>query len=109
MADDTADRGKGRTRSSAYPSFGLEEAIHKASVLYKGEGRHWFPVVSMATHLETQVTSSNFQRAISTLKQFGLLEDEGTGEKRRLRLSDLMLDLLEHEGDAPERHRLIAT
>jgi hypothetical protein len=44
----------------------------------------------------------------AALKQFGLLEVNGRGDDRRLRLSELALRLLPDQGiDAAERHKLI--
>jgi hypothetical protein len=107
MTTEPSDHVKRRTRSPAYPSFGLEEAIRKADILYEEEDRHQFPVDSMAHHWETKVTSSGFLQAISALKQFGLLTDQGTGSSRRLRLSELALDLLAHDEGSPRRAELI--
>jgi len=46
-------------------------------------------------------TNSNFQLTIAALKHFGLAVDEGSKDKRRLKLTPLALDILEHpEGSA---------
>jgi hypothetical protein len=102
MSSDTTDRGKNRTRSPSYPSFGLEEAIRKAQLLYDAEDRHPIPIDAVAEHWSHALKSSSLLQGVSALKQFGLLTDEGSGEDRRVRLSDLALDILLHDDGSEE-------
>ena len=52
-------------------------------------------------------TSSSFLQTVSALKAFGLIEDEGAGESRRFKLTDLaqriLLDAREDRRDAAVR------
>ncbi|WP_254507838.1 hypothetical protein [Anatilimnocola floriformis] len=110
MAD---DRKKQRLRSPAYPSINLQEAIEKASVIYRHEKRHAVPVdVVVCEHFgyETAASSGGL-RAVAALKQFGLLvEEDGGTESRQVRLSNLALDILIAENESsPERLKAIKT
>lgn len=94
---------KGRTRSPAYPSFDLEAAIGKVDLAYRANDRHPMAPESLASYLGSSATSSSFLQGISTLKQFGLLDDTGWGGKRRLKVSDLALDILISGEDSPTK------
>lgn len=110
MPPEPVDRTKNRTRSPSYPTFGLEEAIRRAQTLYNaGEGQHFIPLDAIAEHWESAPKSSGFLQAIAALKQFGLLEDEGSGENRRARLSNLALDILLHPEGSSERDEALKT
>ncbi len=98
---------KQRTRSPAYPSFDLATAIEKIALAYEANERHAVDPESLAAHLKYTATSSSFMQAISTLKQFGLLDDAGWGPKRRLSVSDLALDILLAEVDSPKKSTAI--
>jgi len=101
IAQETAHKKK-KTRSPSYPVFGLEEAIQRANTVYESEDQHWAPPDAIASHLNFTATSSSFLTALSALKQFGLMEDQGTGDRRKLRISDLAVDLIERDHASAE-------
>ena len=93
---------KTRMRSPAYPFFGLGEAIKKTRDLWdaqrKGEG-----------HLDSVVHALGYNgrngaslRAIAALNHFGLTEESGSKDNRRLRLTDLAQDII-HLPDEDEK------
>lgn len=92
---ETTPHKKSKTRSPAYPSFPLPEAIDKISVLYEAEDRHPAPPDAISAHWNNSPTSSTFLQTISTLKQFGLLNDVGIGPKRQVSVSDLAVQIIE--------------
>lgn len=94
---------KPRTRSPAYPSMGLEEAIERARLLYERVQDHLVPLQSIAVEWETNTKSSVFMQTISALKQFGLLEDEGKGEERQAKISSLAKTIINHQDSSRER------
>jgi hypothetical protein len=98
-----SERKKARTRSPAYPSIGLEEAIRKVNVLYNRVQDHAVPMSSIAEEWDTNTRSSAFMQWISALKQFGLLNDEGRGEARKARVSDSAKTILIQDENSPER------
>jgi hypothetical protein len=85
---------KTRTRSPAYPAIGLEEAITLAEKLYVAEDRRFASLEAVAEHWETAQKSSQFLVTIAALKQFGLLQEEGKKEGRKVRLTELALDIV---------------
>ncbi len=85
---------KNRVRSPAYPFFGLGDAIKKARDLWdaqrKGEG-----------HLDSVVHALGYNgrngaslRAIAALNHFGLTEESGSKDNRRIRLTDLAQEII---------------
>ena len=93
MADESQQKTT-RMRSPAYPSVNLEAAIDHAKVIYDKEKRSSAPVLVVATHWGTNIKSSKGLRLIAALKQFGLVNEEGEGEDRHVRLSNRALDLI---------------
>lgn len=98
---------KGKTRSPAYPGISLEDAVNKAEQLYEAEDDRFANIEAVAEHWGLSVTNSLFQVAIAALKQYGLLIDEGSKEHRKVKLTELAKDILEHPGDSPRRTELI--
>ena len=108
MTEETAEHKKKRDRSPGYPGINLEKAIAKASILYREEGKHAAPVEVVLKHWGFPPKSSPGFIALSTLKKFGLLVDEGTGKDRAARISeDAFQILVDDVPNSTERLRLI--
>lgn len=67
---------KKRMRSPNYPMFGLAEAISKIKVIFDHEKRNPTPPEVLLQHLGYTKDSGTGGRALSALRQFGLLEDQ---------------------------------
>src|SRR5437868_3781852 len=81
-----------RTRSPAYPSIPLREALQQAEKIWTAQHKH-------AAHVDAVVTTMGFNkqtgdslRAVSALSQYGLTKETGGGDSRNIALSDLALD-----------------
>lgn len=98
-------------RSPNYPSISLETAIQRARTLHAAEGRHETPADVALRHWGyTNPMSSNAQSTLSALVKFGLLQSNGQGSARRVKLTDSALKIiLDERQDSPERHALIRT
>ncbi len=105
MAVDLDSRQKrSRTRSPAYPYIPLPAALEKAAVLWQVEGRHAAAVNVAMQHWGYKEESSTGYSCVAALKKFGLVDHEGMGENRQVRLSGLALSiLLDKNPDSPER------
>jgi len=86
-----------RVRSPAYPAFDLKEAIEKIRSLYATEATAEATVEVAAQAWGYSSDSSSGPQAIATLKQYGLLEEQGRGLDRTVKVSGLALDILEPE------------
>ena len=107
----TTNSVKKRVRSPAYPALNLRDAVDKASTIYEEEKRHSAPVDVIAGHFgyDSYKSSSSGQRMIAALKQFGLVDEEGRGDDRQLKLSERALDILLAESeDSPEYQEAIS-
>lgn len=93
---DTPTAEPTRTRSPAYPGVGLEEALILAKKLYDAEDQRFANIEAVAAHWEMSPKNSNFQVSLAALKHFGLLVDEGSKDSRRLKLTDLAMDILHY-------------
>ena len=90
---ETKEKGAKRKvhRSPSYPSMGLKEALEKARLIYDAEKRTFGSVEVLQTDMGYTLGTGPAGRAISALKQYGLL-DEKDGQYR---ISDNAFALLE--------------
>lgn len=93
-------------RSPSFPILPIDEAIEKAQSVYEQDKRSLTPFEAVVTHLgftTTKKKGGRPARAVSTLKQYGLL-DERNGQYR---ISDLAYKILNLPEDSPEREQSI--
>lgn len=97
-----------RLRSPAYPYFNLETAIAKAKAFHHREGRNAAPLTVAGTHWGYEAKSSAAAQGAAALMSFGLMQNEGTGDKRRVKLTqDALKIILDTRPDSHERDELI--
>jgi hypothetical protein len=88
-------------RSPSYPVFALNDAIEKARSIYSGEKRSATTPEVIASHMGYTQANGPGGRAVSALRQFGLLE-EAAG---KYRISELGFTLIHFERNTTEwRH-----
>lgn len=87
-------KGRKRGRSPSYPAINLKIALEKASILYQKEGKHPTPTSTAMSDMGYSPRSGAGIVALAALKKFGLIEDEGSGPDRVVKLSDLALDII---------------
>ena len=87
-------------KSRNYPLFDLKEAIDQAKVLQQREGFGWMPQKSACSHWNLSATGSTGKRTISALIQYRLLETEGKGDARQVRLSQVAKEILHPDPSA---------
>ncbi len=97
-----------RVRSPKAPFIDLETAIQRAETFYEAEKRNSASIpVAMEKWGYKDESSGGFQ-TISTLKEFGLMEDTGNKDARRVKLTDRALRIiLDKREDSGERDQLI--
>src|SRR5688572_16075116 len=91
MNESTAEK---KHRSPAYPFVGLGKAVERAKALYAAEKRHAAPLNAVVTHWGYGGKSSGGLQTVSALKQFGFLVDTGSGDDRKVQLTDLAFKIL---------------
>lgn len=103
-----SEEGKRKGRSPSYPAIDLEEAVEKARLLLDREGRHWVPVDTALEAWGYSQASGAGMVVLAALKKFGLLEDQGSGPDRRVRVTDLAYEILiDEREESPERCELL--
>ena len=85
---------RNRTRSPSYPYLDLQSALEKAAVLWHAEGRHPASISVVMQHWGYKEESSTGYSCVAALKKFGLVDHEGIGETRQMKLSGLALRIL---------------
>jgi hypothetical protein len=95
-------------RSPAFPYVGLGDALTRAEQFRVAEGKHPVPIDSAIKAWGIGGESSAGRRVVAALGHFGLFSYEGSGDQRKVRLSELALNiLLDKQSVSPERDQLI--
>jgi len=94
-------RRKGR--SPNYPGISLDVAIQRAGELYAKERQHPAPVTTVARHWSYKSFNGPASVSLAALKKFGLLEDEGSGDARVARVSDVAVEILANPHEERKR------
>lgn len=91
-----------RPKSPNAPSYSIQECLENVRKIFRAE--HQVPISreSIAAHLSLAAQSGPFNRKLSSLRQFGLLEPIG----KDLRVSDLFLRV-EHAAEENERYHAL--
>lgn len=83
-----------RFRSPPYPYVGLGTAIAKSEQLYNAVRHHAAALPTAAKAWDTGPKSSATAQSIGALIQYGLVEDEGSGALRKIKLTPLALKIV---------------
>lgn len=94
MDKTNAKEKRRRVRSPNFPSIDLEEAIERAKQFHNQEDRHPANIEVASRHWGYKNFSSGGSTVIAALISFGLMESEGTGGNRRVKLSSLGLQIV---------------
>lgn len=109
MSDEpkTGSKLAGRLRSPAYPAMSLPEAVEKAKALYEANRRNAVHLDAAMTALGYKPKSGGGLRIIAALITFGLAEDEGSGENRKVKVTDATYRLVHLAENDPDRMALL--
>ena len=78
-----------RERSPRYPSLTLSKALDRAAELNNEHGRHAVRVESAVEAWRYAPKSSGGRQTLATLLMYGILQDSGSGDDRKVQLTDL--------------------
>jgi hypothetical protein len=95
-----------RLRSPAYPGINLETAIVRAKEFYAKERRNAANVTVAVQHWGFNPSSGGAYIIVAALKSFGLLDEEGSGKERKVKLSSRGLRIV--LDDRPESQERMA-
>lgn len=86
-----------RDRSPNFPAIGLGKALERAQQLYTRARRYDARIADAATAWGLAAKSSSTLQTAAALLAFGLAEDSGSGEARKIKISDLGWRILEDQ------------
>jgi len=104
-AKSTANR-RPRKRSPSYPSVDLERALTRTMQLWDKEKQYPTPIDSIVKLWGYANLNGPAGLTIAALKKYGLLSDEGVKADRRVQVTDLALDILNHPNSDTRRARI---
>ncbi len=97
-------------RSPSYPFIPLKRALEQAKALYDAEGKYAVPLPSAYKAWGYGGNSSGARQTLAALKYFGLIDVEGQGNGRKIKVGELALRaLLDQREDRSEYNRLLRT
>ncbi len=99
MDDLTKAIRKRAGRSPSYPGIDLETAFKRIEEFYDNAQHHYSHIKSVAEHWGYTPGSGSVNTTIAALIKYGFLVDEGKGDERRVRLSELALDIVKDKRD----------
>lgn len=102
---DTPSSKQPRFRSPPYPSIPLSKAIERATAFYTKALHHSVPIAVAASAWEYKEKSSGLFGTLATLKQFGLVVDEGAGDKRRFKLTESAMRIVRDPDPNSEKRK----
>jgi hypothetical protein len=94
---DAAQSAPKKERSPSFPYIGLTKAIERAGQVYAHARRHEARVADVAAAWGMAPKSSSTLQTIAALLAYGLLEDQGSGDARKLKVTDLGFKALEDQ------------
>jgi hypothetical protein len=96
-----------RERSPSFPYVGLEKAVERTRMLFAKAKRHEVRLTDAAADWGLGPKSSATLQTAAALLAFGLIEDSGSGESRKVKVSDLGWRILEDQRPGA-KERLLA-
>jgi hypothetical protein len=95
---ESAEKAKSE-RSPSYPFISLKKAEERAKQFWEKHRKEGSRVAAVAPTWVYGVKSSGLQQTVGALKQYGLMEDSGSGVDRKVQLTDLGRRLVADQRD----------
>lgn len=86
-----------KERSPSFPFIGLTKALDRARAVYSNARRHEVRIGDLASSWGIGAKSSGTAQTLAALLAYGLLEDQGSGEGRKFKVTDLAFKALEDQ------------
>ena len=86
-----------KDRSPSFPFIPLTKAVERVREIYAAARRHEVRLPDAAKAMNYGAKSSGAIQTLAALIAYGLLDDEGSGETRKFRVTDLAFKILEDE------------
>jgi hypothetical protein len=96
-----------RERSPNFPYIGLGKALERTKVIFDKAKRHEVRVADIAGDWGLKATSGSTDRNVAALLAYGLIEDVGGGDSRKIKISESGWRILE-DGRPGVREKMLA-
>jgi hypothetical protein len=96
-----------RIRSPSYPSIDLKAAVDRAEELYQFAKRSPVLVSAVLPKWGYNSKSANGMKTVAALKSYGLIEDSGKLDMRKIQLTDRAYRIIHSQKDSPDRIKAI--
>ena len=98
-----------KTRSPNYPAISLRTAVQFVKMIWDEAQRHPVPLGTVVEeYWELAASSSRGHQLVGALRAFGLIETEGSGSLRLLRVSDIGAKIVSGHSERPSLIRTAA-
>jgi hypothetical protein len=94
MSDTNSGSAKARFRSPPYPALPLSKAIERAKQLYAKALHHSAGPAVLGEAWGFRGKSSGLWATVAALIHYGLVKDEGSGDKRKFTLTDIAMRII---------------
>lgn len=91
--------GKKKHRSPNYPAMNLKRAVERVAALNEKYKRFHVPIAQAFELWVLKPNSSSGQQCIGALKAYGLIDVEGEGDARKIRVSDVAHKIVANHAD----------
>ncbi len=108
MSDEKASESIKRDRSPKFPYISLSKALERIEILYRQVRKNETRIYDIAKDWDLSPKSSSTDRSVAALQAFGLIEDSGSGESRKIRLSDFGYRILADDREGVKAELLSA-
>jgi len=105
MTNDDSSSAPKRFRSPPYPAINLQAAIGRATELHAKAMQHSVGWAVLADAWDYKVGSGSLGATAAALIQFGLLADDGSGDKRKFALTDAASRIIRDNDPQSEKRR----
>lgn len=91
-----------KTRSPNYPAISLRSAVQFVRMIWDEAQRHPVPIQTVTEqYWALAASSSRAQQIVGALRAYGLIETEGSGDQRQLRVSDVGAKIVSEHSESP--------
>jgi hypothetical protein len=94
MTDQHDDGKAKKDRSPSYPFISLKKALDRAQALFDAHRKEPTRLSVLAETWNYSPSSSGLQQTAAAMKQYGLLDEAGSGADRKVQISDLARRIL---------------
>ncbi|HXC55165.1 MAG TPA: hypothetical protein VNU97_07720 [Rhizomicrobium sp.] len=97
MSDPVAPEKVKKERSPVFPFIPLGKAVERTKALFANHKLQPARVAAVAVSWDYAAKSSGLFQTVAALKQFGLVEDVGSGDDRKIQITDLGRRIVQDE------------